>query len=95
LKQSLNRNPETGSRTTVQTGTSTNLGTGPWTDPAPSSSESQAIEESKNHSGGSGSVLVSKTEGQGSEQTWGTSAEPCLDKKLQTVQKQAPEIAQK
>jgi len=29
LKQNLNCNPETGSRTTVQTGTSTNSGTGP------------------------------------------------------------------
>jgi len=29
LKQNLNSNPETGSRSTVQTGTSTNSGTGP------------------------------------------------------------------
>ena len=29
LKQNLNSNPETGSRTTVQTGTRTNSGTGP------------------------------------------------------------------
>ena len=44
--RNLNSNPETGSRTTVQTGTSTNSGTGPKTDPAPSSSETQTLEES-------------------------------------------------
>ena len=46
LEQNQNSNPETGSKTTVQTGTSTNSRIGPRTDLAPSSSESQTIEES-------------------------------------------------
>ena len=48
-------------------------------------------EEGKNPQEGSGPEPGSKKEGQGSEQTGGTSTEPCLDRKLQTVQKQAPE----
>jgi len=46
LQQDQNTNPETVSKINVQIGTSTDSRTGPRTDPALSSSEGQAIEES-------------------------------------------------
>ena len=52
-------------------------------------------EKSKNSLERSGTGPVSKAERQGSEQTGGTSAEPCLEQKTTTIQKEEPEQAQK
>ena len=52
-------------------------------------------EESKNSQEGSGTGPVSKAKKQGSEQTGGTSAEPCLEQTKTNSPEQASEQAQK